>query len=89
MEHEYKSNQRTKHGHCGVYRYLLQYSPLATSTGAINSDGNNGLRERRTPTEVHVDGVLVARTLIDLQKNTAALRVLNVTQAIRRGVDSS
>ena len=35
-----------------------------------------------------MDGVMVARTLIDLQKSTAALRVLNVTQeqkAIRRG----
>ena len=40
------------------------------------------------PSEVHVDGVLVARTLVDLKKSTAVLRVLNVTQeqkAIRRG----
>ena len=55
--------------------------------GAFNGS-KWGILESMSPMEVHVDGVMVARTLIDLQKSTAALRVLNVTQeqkAIRRG----
>lgn len=71
----------------------MSIPPLSEAFIPVRIDGAHtgsewGVLELMTLGEVHANGVLVTRTRVDLQKQTAALRVLNVTReqkVIRRG----